>query len=141
VMVGALIALSGFSGSTGAAVLTGHVEGAKAGVRIGLRPAVVSPGGVLRYRVENHSDGGVGYGLKFAIQQEIQEGNWRRASFSPKGPWPQVLLGLHAGKVSRWQRIEIPGEAEPGTYRIMKEVRSEDGRKFLFESFTIASIA
>src|SRR4051812_25442296 len=93
------------------------------GVFIDVKPNVVVPGSTLRYRVENRGDTGVAYGLKSVIQQEVSAKKWAPASFTPKGPWPQVLVHLAGGHVGRWQAVQVPSDAEAGAYRIKKEIR------------------
>jgi hypothetical protein len=88
-------------------------------VRIGVRPARVSPGGRVRFRVECPGAEGTGYGEPFKVQQDIA-GTWVRASFSPSGPWFEDLLGVQPGGVGRWESIRVPADAEPGLYRVRR---------------------
>jgi hypothetical protein len=94
---------------------------------------------VLKYRIENRGTVSIAYGMKLIIQEKVSEEIWRPAPFTPTGPWPQVLAHLAAGHVGRWQMVEIPADAEPGTYRIKKEVRLETGHRFLVAPFMVTT--
>jgi hypothetical protein len=114
------------------------VTEAKAAVRIGLRPKLVQPGTPFEFRVENRSSTGVTYGLELVVQQQMPEGDWVRASFSPGGPWSQVLAKLRPGQIGNWQApVDVPSDAVAGCYRIKKEVRVNGSRRFLATEFEI----
>jgi hypothetical protein len=93
-----------------------------AAVRLTVSPSVVSPNDRIQVRLKNALSTGISFGEQFSVERRVA-GRWSLASFSPKGPWPEPLLELLPGGVSRW-KVAIPRNAGPGLYRVKKVVES-----------------
>ncbi len=87
--------------------------------RLGLEEANVKRGGVLRVRLENVGANDLSYGFAYKLAQWVH-GSWRGV---PGRPVFAPLLVVRAGTTSPCQSVGIPRGAEPGRYRIAKEVR------------------
>jgi len=107
-------------------------------VRLDVKPGVVAPGQRIRIRVVNHGATAVVFGEPFSIQRRVATG-WRRASFSPKGPWPEDQLQLPPGRTGEWQSLRIPVMAAPGRYRAIKTIETNRSSRHLTAAFRVAA--
>jgi hypothetical protein len=105
-------------------------------VRLAVRPAQVRPGKSIRLRLENKSSDSIEFGEEFSIQMKIRR-RWTKASFSPNGPWFEVLLGLPPGHAGALSTFAIPSSAPAGMYRAVKPIVIDGSTKFRTAGFHV----
>lgn len=111
-------------------------HGQRQGIHLDLKTTVVSPGQRIRFRVVNDSSMPVAYGEEFSIQKRTPSG-WRRAAFSPRGPWAEDELQVSAGGRGQWQIFRIRVRAAPGRYRVVKAVSFRSSSRHLTAAFRV----
>jgi hypothetical protein len=104
-------------------------------VKLEISDEVVRPGGKVKIRLENRGTKWLIYTTYFVVGR-WEAGHWIRL--------PKKVLGalrdfpLNSGEAARCQKVVIPQQAPPGTYRVWKTV--EDGRQELFRTATFRVI-
>jgi hypothetical protein len=110
---------------------------ARSRVTLDLQPHRARAGTKIRFRLWNDRASSVGFVDEFWIQQSLDGSHWRRASFSPRGPWyedqHQILPGDHAP----WERFHIPPDAAPGSYRIVKAILDVGATRYRVADFRV----
>ena len=94
-------------------------------------PGTAPPGETIAIEVENLSEDQVlTYGLGSGLERE-EDGRWATLELPPT-PVPQIALIVRPGETSAGgggatsDRLELPADLEPGSYRVVKEVTAGD---------------
>ncbi len=105
--------------------------------RLGLRPATVSPGDLLTFRVEDTGTFSVDFGLSFSVDKQ-EAGQWVDAGFAPRG-FINIGYSMPGGFAGRCQMLRIPPDIEPGTFRVRKSVEVSGTKRVITHQFTVAA--
>lgn len=86
-------------------------------VSVVVDPETVEPGGTLEARVRNRSDEPVSYGLAYRLQREVG-GEFTEVEL-PDRAVIQIALVADPGETGPPVPVEVPKDAEPGTWRVI----------------------
>jgi hypothetical protein len=132
-MLAAIVALAGVVTNAGSAAAVpqtstrSQIHSARVDETLRLRAnrGYSRPGGGVQVRIENDTTSEVAYGFQYELALR-KNGAWvklpTRPVFSPR-------LFLRPESVSAWQKITVPKKANPGRYRIRKQVEMLLGQK------------
>jgi hypothetical protein len=95
--------------------------------RLGISNRSVRAGRALRIRVENLGTQSIAYGAAFVLAR-FKDGAW--IVLPPRHFYAPEFV-LFAGSAGSCERVHIPRHAQPGLYRISKEIVEESTRKEL----------
>lgn len=98
------------------------------GARLGLEKEVVHPGDVLLMRLENVGTIGIEFGYEFDLKVRT-DNEWTTSPAQPAG-WPEVGLGLGAGRNASCERVALPSDIAIGSYRVTKRFGTSPGGPF-----------
>jgi hypothetical protein len=91
--------------------------------RLALNTRSLRPGQMVFGRVENFGTTSISYGAPYSIER-WDGSTWITAPESPRGPWKRLLYVTRSGGTGACSTFQIPDTMQPGTYRMVKPIRS-----------------
>lgn len=92
-------------------------EQSRAEVTVELSAETVAPAESLEARVRNESSEAITYGLAYRLQREI-DGEFTEVRL-PDRAVIQIALVANPGDVGPPVKVDVPGDAEPGRWRVI----------------------
>jgi hypothetical protein len=91
--------------------------------RLALNARFFRPGQTVFGRIENFGTTSIFYGAPYSIER-WNRSTWITAPESPRGPWIRKLFATRPGGTGACSAFQIPDTIPPGTYRMVKPIRS-----------------